>query len=277
MTESEDDAIELVEALREDIGEIEQGVVARHDRACGPSASSILEGLSPLTASGRWVPEQVRRAGGWDVLGREGEPASPTTWEAIKDVDPEMLLLRAGRTDASSKPRRLAQDLERPEFWSDLEAVRRGPGLLRGAGLLLPPGPPSRGRSGMLAEIFDPEGFIDTSPPNSWTPRGLGRTGRLRVEMTGPGPRTRPSPGDARPQFPLNDIEPVTATWPPGAQDGIRAPSRHDPQRPGDRVSTQRSLVQVASCSYGWIVEGPGTTVCFRGAPLSRRPTRRMA
>jgi hypothetical protein len=22
----------------------------------------------------------------------------------------------------------------------------------------------------MLAEIFDPEGFIDTSPPNSWTP-----------------------------------------------------------------------------------------------------------
>ena len=22
----------------------------------------------------------------------------------------------------------------------------------------------------MLAEIFDPEGFVDTSPPDSWTP-----------------------------------------------------------------------------------------------------------
>jgi len=22
----------------------------------------------------------------------------------------------------------------------------------------------------MLAEIFDPDGFIDTSPPDSWTP-----------------------------------------------------------------------------------------------------------
>ena len=79
MTESEDDAIELLEALREDIGEIEQGVVARHDAGLRPKRVVVLEGLSPLMASGRWVPEQVRRAGGWDLLGREGEPVSPTT------------------------------------------------------------------------------------------------------------------------------------------------------------------------------------------------------
>src|ERR1035437_8896003 len=87
MTESEDDSIELLEALREEIGEVEQGVLARHDGGLRPKRVVVLEGLAPLMASGRWVPAQVRRAGGWELLGRDGEPASPTTWEAIRDVD----------------------------------------------------------------------------------------------------------------------------------------------------------------------------------------------
>ena len=168
MAESEDDAIELLEALREDIGEIEQGVLARHDGGLRPRRVVVLEGLSPLMASGRWVPEQVRRSGGWDLLGREGEPACPTTWQAIKDVDPEMLMLApAGLTLREAQA--VWSETERPAFWDDLEAVRRGQVFFLEPVYFCRPGPRVVDGVGMLAEIFDPEGFVDTSPPDSWT------------------------------------------------------------------------------------------------------------
>ena len=169
MTESEDDAIELIEALREDIGEIEQGVVARQDGGLRPKRVVVLEGLSPLLASGRWIPEQVRRAGGWELLGREGEPASPTTWEAIRDVDPEMLFFApAGLTLLEAQ--RVWRSLERPAFWGDIEAVRRGQVFFVEPVYFSRPGPRVVDGVAMLAEIFDPEAFVDTSPENSLTP-----------------------------------------------------------------------------------------------------------
>jgi iron complex transport system substrate-binding protein len=169
MTESEDEAIELLETLREDIGAIEQGVVARHDAGLRPKRAVVLEGLAPLFASGRWVPEQVRRSGGWDLLGREGEPISPTTWEAVRDVDPDMLLFSpSGMTLLETQ--RLWGTMERPEFWDDIEAVRRGQVFFVEPVYFYRPGPRVVDGVGMLAEVFDPEGFIDTSPPGSWTP-----------------------------------------------------------------------------------------------------------
>ena len=169
MTESEDDAIELVEALREDIGEFEQGVLARHDQGLRPKRVVVLEGLDPLLAGGRWVPQQVRRAGGWDLLGREGEPASPTTWEAIADVDPEMLLFApAGLTLLGAQA--VWRKLARPAFWEELTAVRRAQVFFVEPVYFYRPGPRVVDGVGMLAEIFDPEGFVDTSPPDSWTP-----------------------------------------------------------------------------------------------------------
>ncbi len=169
MTETEDDAIELVEALREDLGELEQQVLTRHDQGLRPKRVVVLQGLVPLIASGRWVPEQVRRSGGWDLLGREGEPAAPTSWEAILEVDPEMLMFApAGLTlhDAKIEFARL----EKPEFWRDLEAVRRGQVFILDPIYFSRPGPRVIDGVGMLAEIFDPDAFIDTSPPASWTP-----------------------------------------------------------------------------------------------------------
>ena len=169
MTEAEDDAIELLEALREEIGEIEQGVLARQDGGLRPKRVVVLEGLAPLMAGGRWVPEQVRKAGGWDLLGREGEPASPTTWEAIRDVDPEMLFFSpAGLTLRQAQA--LWRSLERPTFWDDLEAVRRGQVFFVDSVYFCRPGPRVVDGVGMLAEIFDPETFVGTAPEDGWTP-----------------------------------------------------------------------------------------------------------
>ena len=93
MAEVEDAAIDVVEALRERLGAIEQRVATR--REAGHRAPRVvgLEWLDPPFAVGHWVPEQIRRAGGWDLLGSDGEKAHPTTWDAVAEVDPEMLFL----------------------------------------------------------------------------------------------------------------------------------------------------------------------------------------
>ena len=72
LAEAEDEAVGLIEMLRERLArdrEPRPRATARGHRLRG--ASSCLEWLDPPFASGHWVPEQVRRAGGWELLGRE--------------------------------------------------------------------------------------------------------------------------------------------------------------------------------------------------------------
>jgi iron complex transport system substrate-binding protein len=128
----------------------------------------VLEGLDPLMTSGRWVPEQVRRAGGWDLLGREGEAPVATTWEAVLDVDPDMLVIApAGLTLIEAQ--QLFGRLALPEAWSQIEAVRRGHVFFVEPVYFSRPGPRVVDGVAMLAEIFDPDAFVDASPPDSWT------------------------------------------------------------------------------------------------------------
>ena len=169
MTEAEDEAVELIEELREAMTEIEQRIVARQDQGLRPKRVVVLQGLDPLLASGRWVPEQVRRSGGWDVLGDEGEPAGRATWESVRDVDPEMLIFApVGLTLLQTQA--LWRRLPRPPFWGEIDAVRRGQVFFVEPVYLNRAGPRIVDGMGMLAEIFDPEAFVDTSPPNSWAP-----------------------------------------------------------------------------------------------------------
>ena len=169
MAEAEDDAMELLEALREELGDLEQHVVARRDEGIRAPRVAMLQALEPPFASGRWVPELVRRAGGWDVLGREGEAASPVGWETIRDVDPEMLLIAPLGMRLPAAKRVFART-QLPEFWHDIEAVRRGRVFIVEPVYFERPGPRVVDGLGMLAEIFDSDGFVETSPPGSWTP-----------------------------------------------------------------------------------------------------------
>ena len=76
MAEAEDEAVGLVELLRERLARIENRVLER--RLAGAPARRVvcLEWLDPPFAAGHWVPEQVRRAGGWELLGAAGEPSA---------------------------------------------------------------------------------------------------------------------------------------------------------------------------------------------------------
>ena len=93
MTEAEDAAIDLVETLRERLGAVAEKVQARRDGGGRSPRVVGLEWLDPPFATGHWVPEQIRQAGGWELLGSDGDASTQTTWDAVSEVDPEMLLL----------------------------------------------------------------------------------------------------------------------------------------------------------------------------------------
>ncbi|HEX8938733.1 MAG TPA: ABC transporter substrate-binding protein [Candidatus Limnocylindrales bacterium] len=167
MAEAEDEAIGLVELLRERLVGIEERVRARREAGAAPRRTVVLDGLTPPRAAGRWVPEQVRRAGGWDVLGGEGEPSRPIDWDDLRDVDPAIVVVAApdGLAAAAARWR-----VERPEWWPELEAVRRGAVFAVEGGLLLRGGPRVVDGVAALAELLDPDGFEDTAPLAGWIP-----------------------------------------------------------------------------------------------------------
>jgi iron complex transport system substrate-binding protein len=172
MAEAEDEAVGLVELLRGRLAAIEDRVLERRLAGVRPRRVVCLEWLDPPFASGHWVPEQVKRAGGWELLGSEGERAVETTWDAVREVDPEQLMLMPCGFDAD----RTADEFEamaRPDWFDELRAVRRGEVFaLDGSGYFSRPGPRVIDGIGLLAELFDPEGFIDVAPPAAWIPVG---------------------------------------------------------------------------------------------------------
>ncbi len=170
MAESEDAAVDLVEALRARLGAVERKVQKRRDGGFVPPRVVGLEWLDPPFAVGHWVPEQIRRAGGWDLLGEAGERSVETTWRAVRDVDPEMLVLMPCGYDLADTVDEWA-GVPRPPMWRDIEAVRRGQVFaVDGSAYFSRPGPRVIDGIELLAEIFDPDTFVDIAPLGSWTP-----------------------------------------------------------------------------------------------------------
>jgi len=170
MTDAEDNSVEVLEDLRGRLAGIEQQIIDRRGSGQPPVRVVGLEWLDPPFATGQWVPEQIRRAGGWDLLGREGDRSVETTWEAVRDVDPETIVLMPfGRhVDAAVAEWRRTP---RPSFWDEIDAVRRGQVfVVDGSAYFGRPGPRVVEGIAILAEIFDPDGFAEISPIGSWTP-----------------------------------------------------------------------------------------------------------
>ena len=170
MTEAEDAAIDLVETLRERLGAVAEKVQARRDGGGRSPRVVGLEWLDPPFATGHWVPEQIRQAGGWELLGSDGDASTQTTWDAVSEVDPEMLLLMPcgfhlqETIDAWARTRR-------PPGYADLTAARRGQVFaLDGSAYFSRPGPRVIDGIELLAEIFDPDAFVDVAPFGSWAP-----------------------------------------------------------------------------------------------------------
>jgi len=91
-----DDADRLVLDLRSRLATVEARVtgLARPRVAC-------LEWLDPLFNGGHWVPEQVRSAGGLDVLGTAGARSREIEWGDVIAARPEILIAMPCGWDAT--------------------------------------------------------------------------------------------------------------------------------------------------------------------------------
>lgn len=168
MTDAEDEAVGLLELLRERLAEVEGRVLERRLAGVSPRRVVCLEWLDPPFAAGHWVPEQVRRAGGWELLGNQGERSVETTWERLRDVDPDSLLLMPCGFDAA----RTAAEWERvdkPAWLPDLRAVREGQVFaLDGSAYFSRPGPRVIDGVELLASLIDPAGQRAELRDDAW-------------------------------------------------------------------------------------------------------------
>jgi iron complex transport system substrate-binding protein len=77
------------------VQEMDTAVAALQEQLIGVRARPVFvaEWLDPPYAAGHWIPEMVALAGGREVLGRAGAPSYPTSWEAVREQRPELVVL----------------------------------------------------------------------------------------------------------------------------------------------------------------------------------------
>jgi iron complex transport system substrate-binding protein len=111
----------------------------------------------------------VRLAGGWELLGQAGGMGETTTWEAVADVDPEVLVLLPGGLPLT-EAMQAWEASGRPPGWEALGAVRAGRAFVVDGGPFVLAGPRVVDGIEILAELIDPVAFDGMSPPATWLP-----------------------------------------------------------------------------------------------------------
>jgi iron complex transport system substrate-binding protein len=138
---------------------LEERVSAVVEKVAGSSRPSafVMEWADPIFNAGHWTPELVRLAGGTPLLAAEGEYSVRTSWEALREADPEVMLIAC----CGHGVERTRQDiplLESLPGWFDLRAVRtRRVHLADGSAYFSRPGPRIVDALEILAELLHPE------------------------------------------------------------------------------------------------------------------------
>jgi iron complex transport system substrate-binding protein len=82
--------VAVAEAMREKIEAVRSAVAGLERRRV-----FVAEWMDPPYGAGHWLPEMVDAAGGTNLLSKPGEYSLPTTWEAVLDEAPELIVLAA--------------------------------------------------------------------------------------------------------------------------------------------------------------------------------------
>lgn len=152
-------ALQRATAWREALSRRVEAVRRQAQQASAAPRVACLEWLDPPMASGHWVPEMVRIAGGHEALGREGEPSVKVPWERVLESHPDVLLLMPCGYDVPASARQV-ELLRRLPGWSDIPAVRSGRVYAcNGSAIFSRSGPRLVEGVELLAQIFHPELF----------------------------------------------------------------------------------------------------------------------
>jgi iron complex transport system substrate-binding protein len=125
--------------------------------------SFMLEWLEPPFAPGHWVPEQVEIAGGIALLGEAGKKSLSTTYQAIYESQPEIIVLIPCGYYTTDIVRQLEQT-RFPANWRELQAVKNGNVWAMDASAYFSrPAPRVVDGAEILAKIFHPAIFGEPS------------------------------------------------------------------------------------------------------------------
>lgn len=132
---------ELVAQLRARLARLQDAVAATRRRTETPAPRVfVLEWTDPPFVGGHWVPDVVAAAGGLPVLSRPGEKSVSATWDEIRAVDPDIVVVSPcgyGLSGAEAQGRSVLGQLpERAQVFAidaDAVMVRPGPRLVDGA------------------------------------------------------------------------------------------------------------------------------------------------
>ncbi len=126
-------AATLVAALRGRLAAVAAAVAGRPRPRV-----AVVEWIDPPFPGGHWVPDLVSAAGGQPVAAMAHTPSAPTTWAAIADARPEVVIVAPcgyHLDGAAEQARAVAERLPGPAVWAidaDGIVVRPGPRLVDG-------------------------------------------------------------------------------------------------------------------------------------------------
>lgn len=148
--DADSEAEELLVGLRGRVKHVHDAVT----RAKAPRPRvALIEWTSPPYVAGHWGPEQIKRAGGVDVLGVAGSHSVVVTMEALRGSEPEYVLIAPCGYSLSAATAEARKLLTLPE-WQWLHG--RQLWALDANGLVSRPGPRIVDGIEAMARIFNP-------------------------------------------------------------------------------------------------------------------------
>jgi iron complex transport system substrate-binding protein len=157
-----------------------QTIIAETIRIPEPPRVAVIERIEPLLLAGKWVPELIQLAGGYDGLCTAALPPRPVDWNALCDYAPQVLIV-APYGITLDHTRADSALLQRLPGWHNLPAVRQGAVYaIDEATSLHRPGPRIVESLKMLAGLTHPDLFGDALPEAG---RGYSRLTELPAEL----------------------------------------------------------------------------------------------
>ena len=165
------EALDVSENGRELLRSLKNRCVNVIEKACiikRPPSVACIEWIEPLMAAGNWIPELVELAGGLNLFGEAGKHSPWLNWEAIREHDPEVIVVMACGFDLTRTRAEMPALAQKPD-WQKLRAVKKGRVFLTdGNQYFNRPGPRMVESLEILAEIFHPDRFHFGHKGKAW-------------------------------------------------------------------------------------------------------------
>ena len=95
-TGAEREALTLIATQRARVDAVEAAVADR------PMIGAVaIEWLDPVFIGGHWTPQLIEIAGGVDLLGMPGEPSPQSSWDAVREAEPQVIFVMPCGIDAA--------------------------------------------------------------------------------------------------------------------------------------------------------------------------------